>query len=157
MQRLQESNKFVADPNLEQITQAGGAIMQKLVDKQLELERRRLIFNDTDEQIILLKKEIAELKQALSRLLDSRDQLVRVLRELKIQESIYSLLNSKLEEAKINEARDTPIVQVLDKAVVPDNVYRPDLKFIMILVAVVVGGLGFLVIFVDILKYLGSI
>ncbi|MCM8756917.1 MAG: hypothetical protein NC823_00355, partial [Candidatus Omnitrophica bacterium] len=106
---------------------------------------------------ILLKKEIAELKQALSRLLDSRDQLVRVLRELKIQESIYSLLNSKLEEAKINEARDTPIVQVLDKAVVPDNVYRPDLKFIMILVAVVVGGLGFLVIFVDILKYLGSI
>ncbi|HPP11768.1 MAG TPA: GNVR domain-containing protein [bacterium] len=157
LQRLQETNRFVADPELAQITQAGGAIMQKLVDKQLELERKRLVLNDTDEQIILLKREIADLKQALSHLLDSRDELLRVLRELKIQKSVYSLLTSKLEEAKINEARDTPIVQVLDRAAVPDKVYRPDLKMIMMLVSAVVGGVGFLVIFVDILKYLGSI
>ncbi|GEM_PF-627455 len=157
LQRLQEVNKFVADPDLSQITQSGGTIMQRLVDKQLQLEQKRLILNENDEQIVLLKREISDLQKALSRLLDSRDELLRVLRELKIQESVYSLLTSKLEEAKINEARDTPIVQVLDKAVVPDKVYRPDLKLIMILVSAIVGGVGFLVIFVDILKYLGSI
>ena len=44
-------------------------------------------------------------------------ELVRLTRELKIQETVFTLLTQQHEQAKIAEARDTPVVQVLDKAV----------------------------------------
>lgn len=89
--------------------------------------------------------------------MSSQDELTRILRELKVQESLYSFLTSKMEEAKIEETRDTPVVQVLDRAKVPDKVYSPDLKFLLILVTCIIGGIGFLTIFFDILRFLGSI
>lgn len=49
----------------------------------------------------------------------------RLLREVKIQETIYGLLTSQFEQAKIAEARDTPTVQVLDQGVPADKKSRP--------------------------------
>ena len=43
-------------------------------------------------------------------------KLARLLRELKLEETVYSLLLEKLEAAKIAEAREAPAVQVIDKA-----------------------------------------
>jgi len=55
--------------------------------------------------------------------------LARLLREVKIQETVFQLLTSQLEQAKIAEARDTPVVQVLDRAVVPDRKAKPRTLF----------------------------
>ncbi len=154
---LQNTNKLVVDPNLSQISQAGGKLMEQLINKQLELEKERQILDEKDPKIIMLKNEIKEIQTSLSKLLSSQDELTRILRELKVQESLYSFLTSKMEEAKIEETRDTPVVQVLDRAKVPYKVYKPDLKFLLILATSFIGGIGFLVIFFDILKFLGSI
>jgi len=154
---LQNTNKLVVDPNLSQISQAGGKLMEQLINKQLELEKERQILDEKDPKIIMLKNEIKEIQTSLSKLLSSQDELTRILRELKVQESLYSFLTSKMEEAKIEETRDTPVVQVLDKAKVPYKVYRPDLKLLIILVSSIIGGIGFLSIFFDILRFLGSI
>lgn len=154
---IQNKNKLIVDPNLTQISQAGGKLMEELISKQLELERERQILDDNDPKIIILKNEIKEIQSSLSKLLSSQDELTRILRELKVQESLYSFLTSKMEEAKIEETRDTPVVQVLDRAKVPDKVYSPDLKFLLILVTCIIGGIGFLTIFFDILRFLGSI
>lgn len=51
--------------------------------------------------------------------------LARLTREVKVQETLYTLLTSQYEQAKIQEARDTPTVQVLDEAVVPEKKIRP--------------------------------
>jgi len=40
---------------------------------------------------------------------------------LKVQETLYALLTSQYEQAKIAEARDTPTVQVLDPPVPADK------------------------------------
>ncbi len=52
-------------------------------------------------------------------------QYGRLLRELKVQETLYALLTSQYEQAKITEARDTPTVQVLDPPVPADKQIKP--------------------------------
>jgi len=107
--------------------------------------------------MVLLRKEIQNLETTLSRLLYSEDELTGMLRELKTQEEVYKFLTAKLEEAKINEARDTPVVQVLDYAVVPHKIYRPDIKVLLIVQSIVSGVLAIIIFFLDLLRYLGSI
>ncbi|HLZ34734.1 MAG TPA: GNVR domain-containing protein [Nitrospira sp.] len=49
----------------------------------------------------------------------------RLMRNLKVQETLYTLLMSQYEQAKLSEARDTPTVQVLDAAVPAERKSRP--------------------------------
>jgi len=60
-------------------------------------------------------------------------ELARLTRELKIQEVIYELLTQQHEQAKIQEAKDTPTVQVLDLAVPPMKRSRPQRRVIVML------------------------
>src|SRR5262245_30722894 len=52
----------------------------------------------------------------------------RLARDLKVQETLYALLMSQYEQAKITEARDTPTVQVLDPAVPAERKSRPSIR-----------------------------
>jgi len=49
----------------------------------------------------------------------------RLMRDLKVQETLYALLVSQYEQAKLTEARDTPTVQVLDPAIPAERKSRP--------------------------------
>jgi uncharacterized protein involved in exopolysaccharide biosynthesis len=49
----------------------------------------------------------------------------RLTRDLKVQETLYALLISQYEQAKLAEARDTPTVQVLDSAIPAEKKSRP--------------------------------
>lgn len=44
---------------------------------------------------------------------------LRALREVKVQEAIYELLVQQFEQYRIQETRDTPTVQILDRAIPP--------------------------------------
>ena len=52
-------------------------------------------------------------------------QYARLFRQVKVQETLFTLLTSQHEQAKIAEARDTPTVQILDTAVPADKRSRP--------------------------------
>ena len=56
-------------------------------------------------------------------------ELARLMRELKIQEVIFELLTQQYEQAKIQEAKDTPTVQVIDEAVKPIKRTKPKRAF----------------------------
>jgi tyrosine-protein kinase Etk/Wzc len=62
---------------------------------------------------------------------------LRLLRQVKIEETVYELLIKEYEKSKIEETRDTPTVQILDRANVPELRSRPKRKFL-----VIVGGLA---------------
>ncbi len=49
----------------------------------------------------------------------------RLLRMLKVHETLYTLMISEFQQAKYSEARNTPTVQVLDPAVPPEIKSRP--------------------------------
>jgi uncharacterized protein involved in exopolysaccharide biosynthesis len=52
----------------------------------------------------------------------------RLLREVKVQETLYTLLTSQYEQAKLAEARDTPTVQVLDPAIPAEKKSKPSIR-----------------------------
>ncbi len=63
-------------------------------------------------------------------------ELVRLIREAKIQETIFTLLTQQLEQAKISEAKDMPTVRILDRAVVPEWKSRPKILLNVLLAGV---------------------
>jgi len=79
-------------------------------------------------------------------------ELVRLTRDLKIQEAIFELLSQQHEQAKIQEAKDTPTIQILDRAVPPEKRSRPRRTVMVILAGVASLFVG--VIFVFGLEYL---
>lgn len=57
-------------------------------------------------------------------------EYVRRLREAKLQEALYELLMKQYEAARLDEAREGPLVQVVDKAFAPDKKTFPKLGYI---------------------------
>jgi uncharacterized protein involved in exopolysaccharide biosynthesis len=56
------------------------------------------------------------------------------LRDVKYYEFLYELLAKQYELAKIDEAKDATIIQVVDKAIEPDRKSRPKRSLIVIFV-----------------------
>jgi uncharacterized protein involved in exopolysaccharide biosynthesis len=67
-------------------------------------------------------------------------EYAKLLRDVKVQETLFTLLTSQYEQAKIEESRDTPTVQMLDKAKPPVRKSRPKIKLNM----AIAGALGLL-------------
>jgi uncharacterized protein involved in exopolysaccharide biosynthesis len=65
-------------------------------------------------------------------------QYIRLKRAVEVQTTVYTMLVSEYEKARIEEARDTPVVQVLDPAVPPNLRSRPKRK-LLLLVGVLLG------------------
>jgi uncharacterized protein involved in exopolysaccharide biosynthesis len=77
------------------------------------------------------------------------------MREVKVQETLYSLLTSQNEQAKIAEARDTPTVQVLDPAIPAEKKSKPSIRLNMLIAGVLALFVGIFVAFF--LEYLDRI
>jgi uncharacterized protein involved in exopolysaccharide biosynthesis len=73
------------------------------------------------------------------------------LRELKYRESLFELIAKQYELARIDEAKEAPIIQVIDRAIPPDRKTAPS-RSIYILSGILLGGLigmiGSLILFV---------
>jgi uncharacterized protein involved in exopolysaccharide biosynthesis len=61
----------------------------------------------------------------LGRLPDLSLEFLRLYREVETQETLYALLLQMHEQYRIQEVRDTPMIQVLDPAVPPEEKARP--------------------------------
>lgn len=62
-------------------------------------------------------------------------QYASLLRDTKVQETLYGLLTQQYEIARIQEAKDSPTVQVLDMAKVPEKRIKPKRRQIVLLSA----------------------
>ena len=90
------------------------------------------------------------LHPAMTNVPDLALQFGRLFRQVKVQETLFTLLTSQHEQAKIAEARDTPTVQVLDPAVPADKRSRPRLLLNLAVAGVLSLGVGvFLAFFLN--------
>lgn len=74
-------------------------------------------------------------------------QYVRLLRDAKIQQTLYELLTQQYEMARIQEAKDTPTVQVLDDAKVPERKVKPNKRQIVLLATIAAAFFGVFIAF----------
>jgi tyrosine-protein kinase Etk/Wzc len=64
-------------------------------------------------------------------------EYVRALREMKYREAVYELLTRELEVARVDEARQGALVQIVDPAQIPD---RPDSAYRYFVIACALAG-----------------
>lgn len=69
----------------------------------------------------------------------------RKLRDLKFNEALYNLLFKQYEAAKLDEARDASVIQVIDRAVPPDKKIKPKI-FNMTVISAILSFISSLII-----------
>ncbi|MBI4839009.1 MAG: chain length determinant family protein, partial [Nitrospirae bacterium] len=65
-------------------------------------------------------------------------EYTRKIRDFKFNETLYGLLTQQFEAAKLDEARDSAIIQVIDKAIPPERRFKPK-RTQMVMVAGISG------------------
>ena len=144
---FQTKNKAVAVEAQSKVMIEAAAMLQgQITGYEVQLEVMGAYLSPENPDLTRVRSSIEELKKQLSLLEFGKDgkgmmpgrlhpamitvpdlalQYGRLFRELKVQETLYALLTSQYEQAKIAEARDTPTVQVLDPPVPADKRISP--------------------------------
>lgn len=100
-----------------------------------EVSKRRLFL---EQQMKSAKDRLTDSEILLDKTLPTSLQYKDVVRNFKYQEVLYEMLAKQFEVAKLEEARDAQLVQVLDKAVDPEISTGPKRKNIVVFVTL--GG-----------------
>jgi tyrosine-protein kinase Etk/Wzc len=121
-----------------------------VVAKQVQIEGMRSFATDDNPNLILAKQELAALQSQLTHVAGSQSdtgsdinlskgrvtqsgmEYLRRYRDLKYQESVFELLAKQFEIAKLDEAREGSIIQVVDAAVPPDRKSSPRRTLIVV-------------------------
>ncbi len=162
----EEKGAVKLDAQSAAIIEAIGTLKGELMGKEVALKTLLSYATAQNPEVKILKAEVKELKAALSSLekgnagVSSKgifiptDQLpnlglqyARLLRDAKIHETLYGLLSEQYEMARIQEAKDSSTVQVLDVATVPEKRVKPKRALIVILSTFTAGFFGIFLIF----------
>lgn len=155
LRRFQENNKaIVVQEQAKSAVEEAARVKGAIVVGEAQLEFLRTYATDNNPQVVAQRRQLEEMKRQLAQMQyglgmelpsESRNpgqprkefhvpfakmpelgmEFIRLMREVKIQETVFNLLTGQFEQAKINEARDMPTVQLLDKAVAAERKSRP--------------------------------
>ncbi len=156
LKNFQEKNKAIKmDDQSTAIIEAVGLMKGQLMAKEVELQTLLSFATLNNPQVEMLRAEIKALQRGLrelegttsdktsdiliptAKIPDLGLRYARLLREFKIQETLFELLTQQYEMARIQEAKDSPTVQVLDRALVPEKRSKPKRKRIVMLSVIV--------------------
>lgn len=65
-------------------------------------------------------------------------EYIRKMREFKYNEALYEIMAKQYEMARLDEAKDAPIIQVIEKAIPPEKRIKPN-RSQMVMIATVAG------------------
>ncbi len=131
---FQKKNKAVSLP--EQVNaaiDAAAKLKSEIMKTEIEIGMVEPNLRSDNKYLLMLKEKLKQLKDQYSKMeMGSRDylitfneapelgkQLANLLREVKIQNEVYSMLQQEYYKEKIQESKDIPTVQVLDPAIPP--------------------------------------
>jgi capsule polysaccharide export protein KpsE/RkpR len=138
------------------IIDAVGTAQAQVAAKEVQIESMRTYATASNPDLKRAEQELAGLREQLTRLERSKGALgngemaiptrrlpeveleyLRRARDLKYHESLYEFLGKQLEAARIDEAKEAVVVQVLDKAVEPERKSGPRRLLIVLVSAFV--------------------
>jgi len=148
LKEFQTANRAIAmEAQSQGLFEATAAIQNQIMAQQIELEikdsflsqnnpemeRGRSIINELRKQLAALDTGKSgkgmlrgdRLRPAITAVPTLALQYGRLLREVKVQETLYGLLSSEYEQARYQEARDTPTVEILDLAIPAEQKSHP--------------------------------
>jgi len=141
---FQDENKTISLP--EQISaaiEAASKLKTEIVQTEIELGFLETNLREDNQTLISLRNKLRELKEQYDKMqLGSQDyllafsdvpelgkELAGLLRDVKIQNEVYLLLQQQYYKEKIQENRDIPTVEILDEAIPPLRKSSPKVIF----------------------------
>ena len=138
------------DSQARSLIESAAVLRGQVVAKQVQIEGMRSFATDDNPALVLAKQELAALQSQLEHLAGSQTdtgsdinlskgrvteagmEYMRRFRDLKYQETVFELLAKEFEVAKLDEAREGSIIQVVDAAVPPDRKSSPHRALIVL-------------------------
>lgn len=90
-----------------------------------------------EQQLKQAKNKLIDAELVLDKTPNTSLQYLDAVRNLKYQEAVWEILARQFEMSKLDEAKDYPLIQVLDKAVPPEKKSKPKRSLIVILATLV--------------------
>ena len=152
-QALQQGGLVKVDDQGRTLVEATARIRVLISIKEVQIGAMRAFATDLNPDLRLAQQELDSLRRELAKMegtgtaaksagnasggqgMDS----LRLLRDVKYREVIFEALARQYELAKIDEAKDSAVVQVMDKAVEPDRKSKPVRSVIVLLSALAAG------------------
>ena len=147
-QGLQKGGLAQVDAQGRSMIEVTARLRAQISAKEVQLGAMRTFAAEGNPELQRVQEEIQALRRELSRIEGSSpigavargdvsgnsglDNLGR-LRDVKYYEFLYELLAKQYELAKIDEAKDATVVQVMDKAIEPDRKSKPKRTLIVLL------------------------
>lgn len=141
--------------------ETGARLRAQISAKEIQLGAMRSYATPANPDLQRAEKELAAMRQELERLetgspdgatprgADARGvENIRLVREVKYNEVMFELLARQYEMARVDEAKEAPIVQVLDRAAVPERKSGPRRGLIVVGAALLGLFVGLLSAFV---------
>jgi uncharacterized protein involved in exopolysaccharide biosynthesis len=144
MRQLEQSTGVLQiDSQARSLIESAAVLRAQVVAKQVQIDAMRSFATEDNPNLILAKQQLAALQAQLDRVAGSEKdagsdinlskgrvtqagiEYIRRYRELKYQETVFELLAKEFEIAKLDEAREGSIIQVVDPATVPDKIAFP--------------------------------
>lgn len=111
---------------------AGAELEARVLSLEVQQDVLKRTLGATHPVLTQINTEIEASKRRLADLPEVGLDLVRLIRDMEIQSRLLKYLMPQYEQAQIQEARDTPTVQVLDRAVPPQRKDSPKRLFIVL-------------------------
>lgn len=144
LKRTQEQTGLIKlDEQGKALIEAIGRLRAQIAAKEVQLDSLRTFSSPDNPDYVRSRAELTGLQAQLSKLESSKHakpgdvfvpasqvpesglEYVRRLREVKYHETLFELLAKQLELAKLDEAHEGSLVQVMDRAVPPDRRSSP--------------------------------
>ncbi|HKQ19085.1 MAG TPA: GNVR domain-containing protein [Candidatus Eisenbacteria bacterium] len=125
--------------------EVGARLIAQRIALEVRLEVLRQSLSEDSEEMRRTREELAAIDRQVGGLPRAGVEIARLWRDVKIQEQVFELLTAQLEEARIRETRDTPTVQLLDRAQPPLHKSRPK-RALVVLSGLLIGLMGSVVV-----------
>jgi len=151
MSKTQESTGVLQiDSQARALIESAAILRAQVVAKQVQIEGMKSFAAEDNPNLVLAKQELAALQAQLQKIAGSQGdtgsdinlskgrvtqagmEYIRRYRDLKYQETVFELLAKEFEIAKLDEAREGSIIQVVDPAVPPDKISWPPRVLILV-------------------------
>lgn len=152
MRTVQEkSGVIVLDKQAEAMISSAARLRAQIVEREVQLRVLRTGATSQNPDVLRLNSELAGLRAELARMESAQGgadgnamdlpvgrlpeasiEYVRARRELKLQETLLESMVRQFEIAKLDEAKEGPILQQIDVAVAPDHKSKPQRALIIL-------------------------
>jgi uncharacterized protein involved in exopolysaccharide biosynthesis len=150
-QSLSAKGVISVDTESKAIVETVSRLRAQISAKEIQLRSAQAIYTPENREYKALQEDLSSMRAELSKLENGTNSAataapqttsgqnkfegldnIKALRDLKYQQMLYELLAKQYEAARLDEAKEAPLVQVLDSAIPPERKSKPKRLFVVL-------------------------